>query len=150
MTIDGFVVAGGRKDAGVSSSGTAGGLAVHVTGGGRSPRHRIETGDAWFEDFGAAKLARGRVVVKLDAEFAGAIGRGAYHVFLTATGDCRGLYVSRQTGARFEVRELQGGTSSVAFAYRVIGRRDDGKAAVRPMRGRARPPRRRKRSKRSA
>jgi len=29
----------------------------------------MESPDLWFEDFGSAKLARGRAVVKLDANF---------------------------------------------------------------------------------
>jgi hypothetical protein len=63
--------------------------------------------------------------VKLDADFAKVIKRGDYHVFLTPRGDCRGLYVRSQGGASFEVRELAGGTSSVAFSYRIVGRRKD-------------------------
>ena len=52
------------------------------------------------------------------------IERGDYKVFLTPEGDCRGLYV-RKSAASFEVRELAGGTSSVAFSYRIVGRRKD-------------------------
>jgi hypothetical protein len=64
-------------------------------------------------------------VVKIDADFAKVIKRGDYHVFLTPRGDCRGLYVRSQGGASFEVRELAGGKSSVAFSYRIVGRRKD-------------------------
>jgi hypothetical protein len=85
----------------------------------------MESPEHWFEDFGAAKLARGRATVKLDADFAKVIKRGDYHVFLTPRGDCRGLYVRSQGGASFEVCELGGGTSSVAFSYRIVGRRKD-------------------------
>jgi hypothetical protein len=85
----------------------------------------MESPEAWFEDFGAGKLKRGRAVVKIDANFAKVIKRGNYHVFLTPRGDCRGLYVRRQGGASFEVREFGGGASSVAFSYRIIGRRKD-------------------------
>jgi hypothetical protein len=84
----------------------------------------MESPEYWFEDFGAAKLKRGRVVVRL-GDFGNVIRRGAYHVFLTPRGDCRGLYVHRQAGASFEVRELAGGKSSVAFSYRIVGRRKD-------------------------
>jgi hypothetical protein len=86
--------------------------------------HCMESPEHWFEDFGAAKLKRGRAVVKLDANFAKVIKRGDYKVFLTPEGDCRGLYV-RKSAASFEVRELAGGTSSVAFSYRIVGRRKD-------------------------
>jgi hypothetical protein len=113
----------------------------------------MESPEHWFEDFGAAKLKRGRATVKLDADFAKVIKRGDYHVFLTPRGDCRGLYVRSQGGASFEVRELAGGKSSVAFSYRIVGRRKDitrhrrfAKIDTRlplPVRGRRRAPTRR-------
>jgi len=86
--------------------------------------HCMESPEAWFEDFGAAKLKRGRAVVKLDADFARVIKRD-YRVFVMPEGDCRGLYVCRKQAASFEVRELAGGKSSVAFSYRIVGRRKD-------------------------
>jgi hypothetical protein len=93
--------------------------------GSKRVLHCMESPEHWFEDFGAAKLKRGRAVVTLDADFAKVIKRGDYHIFLTPRGDCRGLYVRRQGGASFEVRELARGTSSVAFSYRVVGHRKD-------------------------
>jgi hypothetical protein len=84
----------------------------------------MESPELWFEDFGAAKLKDGRAVVKLDADFAKVIKRGDYKVFLAPEGDCRGLYVRRR-GTSFEVRELMGGKSSIAFSYRIVGRRRD-------------------------
>ena len=109
----------------------------------------MESPELWFEDFGAAKLKDGRAVVKLDADFAKVIRRGDYKVFLAPEGDCRGLYV-RKSAASFEVRELMGGTSSVAFSYRIVGRRRDIKGHRRfakidmrlPLPAAARPPRR--------
>jgi hypothetical protein len=53
------------------------------------------------------------------------IKRGDYRVFITAEGDSRGLYVRRKSTASFEVRECQGGKSSIAFSYRIVGRRKD-------------------------
>jgi hypothetical protein len=87
----------------------------------------MESPEPWFEDFGASKLKRGRVVVVLDANFAKVITRGDYRVFLTPEGDCRGLYVRRKSAASFEVRELMGGKSSIPFSYRILGRRKDAK-----------------------
>jgi hypothetical protein len=87
--------------------------------------HCIESPEHWFEDFGTAKLQRGGAIVKLDADFAKVIKRRDYRVFLTPEGDCRGLYVRRKGAASFEVRELMGGSSSVAFSYRIVGRRKD-------------------------
>jgi hypothetical protein len=85
--------------------------------------HCMESPEHWFEDFGTAKLKNGRATVKLDSDFAKAIKRAGYHVFVTPEGDCRGLYVRGKTAASFEVRELSGGKSSVAFSYRIVGRR---------------------------
>jgi hypothetical protein len=85
----------------------------------------MESPELWFEDFGTAKLKNGGAVVKLEANFASVIRRGDYRVFVTLEGDCRGLYVRRKGGASFEVRELAGGKSSVAFSYRIVGRRKD-------------------------
>jgi hypothetical protein len=88
----------------------------------------MESPELWFEDFGTARLKRGRAVVELEANFASVIKRGDYRVFVTPEGDCRGLYVRRKDGASFEVRELAGGKSSVAFSYRIVGRRKDVRA----------------------
>jgi hypothetical protein len=87
--------------------------------------HCMESPEHWFEDFGTAKLRNGRAVVALDADFAKVIKRGDYRVFVTPEGDCRGLYISNRSAASFEVRELGGGKSSVAFSYRIVGRRKD-------------------------
>ena len=87
--------------------------------------HCMESPEHWFEDFGTAKLEGGRAVIALDADFAKVIKRGDYRVFVTPEGDCRGLYVRNRSAARFEVRELAGGKSNVAFSYRIVGRRRD-------------------------
>jgi hypothetical protein len=115
----GNVVVTGTLTAGVKNA------AVRFPDGSQRVLHCMESPEHWFEDFGAAKLKGGRATVKLDADFAKVIKRGDYHVFLTPRGDCRGLYVRSQGGASFEVRELAGGTSSVAFSYRIVGRRKD-------------------------
>jgi hypothetical protein len=87
--------------------------------------HCMESPEHWFEDFGSARLKRGRATVKLDADFAKVVTLEGYRVFLTPEGDCHGLYVQSKRGASFEVRELQGGTSSVAFSYRIVAKRKD-------------------------
>jgi hypothetical protein len=93
--------------------------------------HCMESPEHWFEDFGSARLTRGRVTVKLDADFANVVKLNEYRVFLTPEGDCQGLYVRSKRGTSFEVRELQGGTSNVAFSYRMVARRKDIKAHTR-------------------
>ncbi len=42
---------------------------------------------------------------------------------MTPNGECRGLYVIQKTRSSFEVRELAGGQSNVAFDYRIVGLR---------------------------
>jgi hypothetical protein len=84
-----------------------------------------------FEDFGSARLTRGRATVKLDADFARVVKLNGYRVFLTPEGDCQGLYVRSKRGTSFEVHELQGGTSNVAFSYRIVAKRKDIKAHTR-------------------
>jgi hypothetical protein len=78
--------------------------------------------------------------VRIDADFARVIRLNDYHVFLTSRGDCRGLYVRRQGGASFEVREHAGGKSNVAFSYRIVGRRKDIKGHSRFAKIDTRPP----------
>ena len=83
----------------------------------QSPQH-------WFEDFGAGQLQNGTATIALDPTFGETVnGAVDYHVFLTPEGDCRGLYISRKTPSGFEVRELGGGQSSVAFDYRIVALR---------------------------
>jgi hypothetical protein len=101
------------------------GCVVPFPDGTQRALYCMESPEVWFEDFGAARLRRGRAVVKLDADFAKVIKRGDYRVFLAAEGDCRGLYVRRKSAARFEVCELMGGKSSIPFSYRIVGRRKD-------------------------
>src|SRR5262249_46435113 len=85
----------------------------------------MESPEVWFEDFGTARLKRGRAVVRLDPDFGRVIKRNNYRVFITPEGDCRGLYVRRKHAASFEVRELAGGKSSVMFSYRIVAHRKD-------------------------
>ncbi len=85
----------------------------------------LESPQSWFEDFGEGELVAGRAEVKLDADFAAVINSDSYHVFLTPEGDSRGLYVSGKGPAGFEVREQQGGATSLRFSYRVVAGRKD-------------------------
>src|SRR5262249_18588518 len=115
--------------------------AVPFPDGSRRVLHCMESPEHWFEDFGTAKLRNGRAVVKLDADFAKVIVPRDYRVFPAAEGDCKGLYVRRRGATSLEVRELAGGTSNAAFAYRIVGRRKDIRARRRFARIDTRPPR---------
>jgi hypothetical protein len=78
--------------------------------------------EAYYEDFGQGSITNGAGSITLDPEFAGLIMTDSYHVFLTPRGDARPLYIASQSASGFEVRESQGGASSIGFSYRVVGR----------------------------
>lgn len=84
-----------------------------------------ETRAPTIEDFGEASLAAGHAYVRLDPAFAGTLARGVqYYVFVTPMGATRGqLYVSQRTPTGFYVHESGVGGSTVAFDYRIVGRR---------------------------
>lgn len=78
---------------------------------------------ATIEDFGEGQIVDGIGTVRLNADFASTIDRrSSYLVFITPEGDSRGLYVEHKTGAGFEVRESQGGRSTISFSYRIVAR----------------------------
>jgi hypothetical protein len=99
--------------------------AVPFPDGSHRLMYAVESPESWFEDFGRARLVRGVARVRIDRGFAAVISGNDYSVFITLEGDCCGVYVSRRSKDTFEVRELQGGRSSVRFAYRIVARRKD-------------------------
>jgi hypothetical protein len=111
----------------LACTGSVGGHAAvpAVTGGTRDVAlYAVQAPENWFEDAGSGQLHNGAAVVTLDAEYAATVNTGMdYHVFLTPKGDCKGLYVANETGGSFEVHELGGGNSSIAFDYRIMARR---------------------------
>ena len=109
-----FTVFGGPKSAAVA----------HPDGTHRLT-YCMESPESWFEDFGRARLSRGRAQVRLDPDFAALVQTDDFHVFLTAEGETTGLYVADRSEAGFEVREQRGGEGDVTFSYRVVARRRD-------------------------
>ena len=86
--------------------------------------YSLESPESWFEDFGEARLVRGKAEVKLRADFA-AVVKGDYHVFITPYGDSNGLYVGARRRKSFVVREQGGGNSTLKFSYRIVAHRKD-------------------------
>jgi hypothetical protein len=113
LSVDGDFVVTGRKSA-----------ASRFPDGSRRLLYAVESPESWFEDFGMARLVRGRATIKVDRSFR-AIVRGPYHVFLSPEGDCRGLYVRRKSATTIEVGERLSGTSRIRFSYRIVARRKD-------------------------
>jgi hypothetical protein len=98
---------------------------VPVDGGARKVAlNAIEAPENWFEDAGSGQLSNGEAVINLERIFGQTVNTGIdYHVFLTPNGDCRGLYVAQKSATSFVVREMSGGTSSIAFDYRIMAKR---------------------------
>jgi hypothetical protein len=98
---------------------------VPIDGGKRTvAMSAIESPQNWFEDAGAAQLVKGSAVITLDPDFIQTVNTDLdYKVFPVPNGDCKGLYVTNKTSTSFEVRELGGGTSSIAFDYRIMALR---------------------------
>lgn len=104
------------------------GVNINVRTGDGSDRrvtlHSVQSPENWFEDFGSGTLVNGAATVALDPTFASTVNTTTdYHVFLTPKGDCKGPYVANETAGGFQVRELGGGRSSVAFDYRIVAKR---------------------------
>jgi hypothetical protein len=76
--------------------------------------YSIESPESWFEDFGEARLVKGKANVKLEAGFLSVVKTEGYHVFLTPHGDSNGLYISHRKKG-FEVKEQGQGKSNVSF-----------------------------------
>jgi hypothetical protein len=104
-------------------SGSVGGHAS-VNNSREVSMYAMQSPENWYEDLGSGQLHNGAAVVTIEAEYAQTVNTGTeYHVFLTPKGDCKGLYVANETGASFEVHELGGGSSSIAFDYRIVAKR---------------------------
>jgi hypothetical protein len=86
--------------------------------------YSMESPENWYEDFGSGRLQNGATTVSIEPTYAQTVNTTIeYHVFLTPKGDCKGLYVTNETSTTFDVRELGGGQSSVAFNYRIVAKR---------------------------
>ena len=103
---------------------------VPVQGGARNVAvYAVHSPQNWFEDFGSGQLTDGAAVIQLEPAFGQTVNTSVeYHVFLTPNGDSRGLYVTHKTPTSFEVREQAGGTSNVAFDYRIVALRKGSEA----------------------
>jgi hypothetical protein len=111
-------------DGNLACTGTKSAVVQVQNGQRQVALYAVEAPQNWFEDFGSGQLASGAAAVTVDPTYAQTVDMASdYHVFLTPEGDCQGLYISQKTPAGFEVHELGGGHSNVAFAYRIVALR---------------------------
>jgi len=98
--------------------------AVAVDGNRMVRLYAVEAADNWFEDAGSGHLSNGSAAIRFESAFSQTVNPSVeYHIFLTPKGDCEGLYVSHEGPDGFEVHELRGGKSNIAFDYRIMARR---------------------------
>jgi hypothetical protein len=85
----------------------------------------IDSPESWFEDFGEAKLVKGKAEVKIDPDFAKTVNlKTRYHVFVTPhSTKISGLAVVARLPGRFRVEHAGGASGS--FSYRIIAKRAD-------------------------
>ena len=76
-----------------------------------------------IEDAGEGRINGGIGYVTIDPAFASTLdARVPYSVYITPEGDSHGLYVTGKSQRGFFVRESAFGRSSIAFAYRILGK----------------------------
>ncbi len=80
-----------------------------------------ESFQPFFEDFGEARLVKGRATVKLRRDFDALVSGRSYQIFLTEYGNLGGLYVARRNAHSFQVRSRKPGAKG-KFGYRIVAR----------------------------
>ncbi len=100
-------------------------MAVVPTSRGMTELYCQESPEVWFEDFGSGQLENGSAEMMLDPLFLETVTVSEAHplkVFVQLEDECEGVYV-RKTTTSFTVHELNGGSSSACFSYRVVAKR---------------------------
>jgi len=109
------VIVNGTKSASVGTS--KGNQLLYVT----------ESPGVWFEDIGGGQLINGQAHIEIDPLFMETIFVDANHpmrIFLQEEGESNGLIVIKDADNKgFTVKEKNGGTSSIAFSYRLMAKR---------------------------
>ena len=101
---------------------TSGGCQVGCTSTRHVAAFASRTTQPTIDDVGETVLRNGDARVALAADFANTIDLSEpYVVMLTPEGDAA-LYVASRTPRGFEVRQVGGGRSSIAFAYRIVAK----------------------------
>ena len=84
--------------------------------------HAAESPEFYFQDYGQGRLTNGRAHITIDPILAKNVTISERHplrVFIQLEGDCNGVYVTNKTETGFDVIELNGGSSNVAFQWSI-------------------------------
>ncbi|PWV56048.1 OmpA family protein [Chitinophaga sp. S165] len=87
-----------------------------------------EAPEVLFQDFGTGELTNGSAHIDLENLLTKVIRVDAKHpmkVFIQLEGECNGVYVTNKSAKGFDVKELQGGKSSVPFTWQIVASRAD-------------------------
>jgi hypothetical protein len=93
------------------------------TAGQMRVMHCPETPEIYFADYGEGKLVNGRAHIDIDPTLAKNIVINEQHplrAYVQLEGDCNGVYITNKTATGFDVVELHGGTSNVAFQWNIV------------------------------
>ena len=83
-----------------------------------------ESTEIWFSDYGFVTLVNGSANVSIDAAFAETIDFDcAYHIELTAYGECNSLSVRDRSRQSFTIKENSQGHSNIEVGYKIIAKR---------------------------
>jgi len=92
-----------------------------------------EAPEVLFEDYGIGKLINGEVYINLDPVLKESMKIDESHplkVFIQLEGECNGVFVTEKSENGFKVKELNSGSSNIAFSWHIVGNRkntvDDG------------------------
>ncbi len=124
-----YAYVGGRNASGtvykIIGSGTASSI-VKTPDNNKVIMYCPEAPDILFQDYGSARLIKGKAVVKLDPIFSHNIFVDETHpliVIIQPEGQCNGVYVTNKTKEGFEVIELNNGNSDINFSWSVTAHR---------------------------
>ncbi|GAB2962202.1 hypothetical protein GCM10027048_33280 [Hymenobacter coalescens] len=127
---NGYAFVGGRAgntDYAILSQGTKSTMVPDEQGRNRV-MYCTEAPEVLFQDFGSGQLRDGRAHITLDPLLARNVAVSEQHplrVFIQLEGDCAGVYVTNKSAAGFDVVELHGGRSNVAFTWQLVANRAD-------------------------
>ncbi|QHS58645.1 OmpA family protein [Chitinophaga agri] len=112
---------------GVISNGTKSTVVKDKTGENRL-LFCTEAPEVLFQDFGTGELVNGVAHINLEELLTQSIRVDAKHpmkVFIQLEGECNGVFVTNKSAKGFDVKELQGGKSSVPFTWQIVASRAD-------------------------
>lgn len=127
----GYIYIAGQSTAGTflgfATTGTKSTIVKDETGTGRL-LYCPEAPEVLFQDYGTGELKDGKAHIELDQLLIQHIRVDAKHplkVFIQLEGDCNGVFVTNKSANGFDVKELQNGTSNVAFTWQIVASRAD-------------------------